>query len=159
MVACGRARCVAHAVEAENVHSFREWRDDSGAVGGPLVRVKAPEVRSSLSPSGRLLATFGEGNAIALHDLDAKSSRTVTIDGFRFVLGVSFAPDEERLVACGNGTSAQFVTAIVRRDGSTRMLAKSGGVWSTSPRFGPDGHTLVVGRRDLGGTIWVLEPH
>jgi serine/threonine-protein kinase len=159
MVSCGRARCLAHAVEAENVHAFREWHDDSGAVGGPLVRVKEPDVRSSLSPSGRLLATFGDGNAISLHDLDAKSSRVVTIDGFRFVQDVSFAPDEERLVACGNGTGVGFATAILRRDGSTRMLAKSRGVWSTSPLFGSDGHTLVVGRRDMGGTLWVLEPH
>jgi WD40 repeat protein len=106
----------------------------------------------AISPDGQTLAS-GHWNIVMLRNMFT-GERVATLRGFgRYVTGVSFSPDGERLAAGTDAGGLQIWD--VRRRTRVRDLAL-GGQYVSSPAFSPDGRLLAVGVYGTG-VVWLVD--
>jgi Tol biopolymer transport system component len=161
-ILCVKTRCVALEESEDIVSTFRDWDPETGATGAPLAREHETSVRFAVSPDGRFLAAAWGKEWITLYDLaHGGAPSRIETNVPRMPQAITFTPDGKRLVFVGYGSagpdSSGFAIATTDLDGAPVTLVTDPVKWSNGPRVARDGRSFIVGRKDFGANLWVLE--
>jgi hypothetical protein len=160
---CVKNRCVAVEEAEDLVTSFRDWDPVRGATGPALVRMSVPRVRSALSEDGRWIVASHGKEQLTLFDLGhGGAPKDIATTVPQKPQWLTFTRDSKKVLFVGYGSpeveGSFFGIATAGLDGKVSTLLTDTLRWSNEPRVSPDGRAFVVGRKNFGAQLWMLEP-
>ncbi len=157
-IVCVASRCIAQTRPDSTAFVFRDWSPESGATTPPFLRVETPDLRSAFSDDGRWLATSPHSGEITLHDMAHGGATKVLATKLHAVQMLDFFPDSRRLLVVGYDDYFTFTTIMIDENGAPHVLTSDAVRWSNYPYVAHDGRSFIVGRRNFGAYLSLLEP-
>ncbi len=148
-------------VESENQYAFYAFNPRYG-LGEKFLAIDdiPPFTNWALSPDGRLAAVVHNNGVVRIVDLENKSEREYSEEGWAFGEYVDWSVDGSGLFMDGRRGGSAVMKSLLhysleRREVS--VLRDQPAQWHITPKASPDGKYLAFGLMIFSGNVWMID--
>ena len=155
------ADCVVGFVESENQYAFYAFNPRYG-LGEKFLAIDdiPPFTNWALSPDGSLAAVVHNNGVVRIVDLENKSEREYSEEGWAFGEFVDWSVDGSGLFMDGRRAGSLLMKSLLHYSLETRevsVLRSQPAQWHVQPKASPDGEYLAFGLMIFSGNVWMID--